>query len=420
MSYIRYPWYYKEFQCIASACSDSCCIGWEIDIDEETWEKYHKVDGDFGKRLQENIQTFQEGDGNCHCFSMDESQRCPFLNEKNLCDIIINLGEEYLGQICTDHPRYYDWFLDGKECGIGLCCEEAARLILQEGDGARLEQEEEQDVSFDVHREQEEEQDVSFDVHREQEEEQDVSFDVQRELEEEQEISFVTPRELEKKLFEMREELFSVIEPKFESESQKMQETFQEISNVNRLFQKMDRLYDAAYELQEEYDNWMFPEEVWEDGIEEEAFPTWEQTFWKEGFLQQLVDFYLDLVINEDAWRKLLKEVKEQIPEILRAKEVFFGIHRESLYEYENLLIYFIYRHFMSARNDDEVAEKVVFALVSTGIIQLLGVFRWLKKDKKKLEEADQIAICKLYSQEIEYHEENMNKVAGCLKFFEE
>ena len=27
------PDYYKDFQCIADKCKDSCCIGWEIMID---------------------------------------------------------------------------------------------------------------------------------------------------------------------------------------------------------------------------------------------------------------------------------------------------------------------------------------------------------------------------------------------------
>ena len=33
------PEYYKQFQCIADKCTHSCCIGWEIDIDEITDEK---------------------------------------------------------------------------------------------------------------------------------------------------------------------------------------------------------------------------------------------------------------------------------------------------------------------------------------------------------------------------------------------
>ena len=32
---VRVPDYFSEFSCIAGDCKDSCCLGWEIDIDEE-------------------------------------------------------------------------------------------------------------------------------------------------------------------------------------------------------------------------------------------------------------------------------------------------------------------------------------------------------------------------------------------------
>ena len=115
----RVPFYYNTFKCIADKCSDNCCIGWEIEIDSDTAEYYKSVGGAFGKRLSENISEENS-------FIL-KGERCPFLNEKNLCDIIINCGEEHLCQICRDHPRYFEWFADKKEGGIGLCCEEAAR-----------------------------------------------------------------------------------------------------------------------------------------------------------------------------------------------------------------------------------------------------------------------------------------------------
>ncbi|MBQ7046339.1 MAG: flagellin lysine-N-methylase [Oscillospiraceae bacterium] len=124
---LRIPQYCEKFRCIADKCRDSCCIGWEIDIDEKTASFYDSVGGDFGKRLRSNITT-----GETRCFRLDSSERCPFLNEHNLCDIYINLGEENLCQICTDHPRYYEWFDGVKEGGVGLCCEAAAVLILSE------------------------------------------------------------------------------------------------------------------------------------------------------------------------------------------------------------------------------------------------------------------------------------------------
>ena len=126
----RTPSYYREFHCIADRCKDNCCIGWEIDIDTETAEKYRSVSGEFGERLRSHIAF-----GEPSCFLLGEHERCPFLNDRSLCDIITTLGESALCQICTDHPRYFEWFGDVKEGGIGMCCEEAARLILsQDGD----------------------------------------------------------------------------------------------------------------------------------------------------------------------------------------------------------------------------------------------------------------------------------------------
>ena len=63
---------------------------------------------------------------------MDKEKNCPFLNNSGLCEIYINLGKDSLCRICTEHPRYYEWFDGFKEGGIGLCCEEAARIILSQ------------------------------------------------------------------------------------------------------------------------------------------------------------------------------------------------------------------------------------------------------------------------------------------------
>ena len=101
------PSYYGKFKCIASACRHSCCVGWEIDVDEDTLEYYKSVGGRLGDRLRENIS--EEG---CPHFVTGEDERCPFLNSDNLCDIICELGEESLCQICSDHPRYRSFFSD--------------------------------------------------------------------------------------------------------------------------------------------------------------------------------------------------------------------------------------------------------------------------------------------------------------------
>lgn len=123
----RTPQYYQEFRCIADQCKDNCCIGWEIEIDAEAAEHYRKIPGEFGERLRSCIRFGQPS-----VFVLDAQERCPFLNDRNLCDIITTLGEPVLCQICTDHPRYYEWFGTVKEGGIGMCCEAAAMLILSQ------------------------------------------------------------------------------------------------------------------------------------------------------------------------------------------------------------------------------------------------------------------------------------------------
>ena len=120
-----YPSYYPRFQCIAGKCQHSCCIGWEIDIDPDTMDYYRSIPGQTGQLLSQHIAP----DDPPH-FILSEGERCPFLTKENLCRLILTLGEGALCEICAEHPRFYRELSDRTECGLGLCCEEAARLIL--------------------------------------------------------------------------------------------------------------------------------------------------------------------------------------------------------------------------------------------------------------------------------------------------
>lgn len=127
------PNYYKKFHCIAEKCQHSCCIGWEIDIDSASLERYNKLEGDFGKRVRSAI---------CHHgvphFELGEGERCPFLNGSGLCDMIVELGKQSLCNICADHPRFRNFFERCTEMGIGICCEEACRVVLEETEKFQL------------------------------------------------------------------------------------------------------------------------------------------------------------------------------------------------------------------------------------------------------------------------------------------
>lgn len=133
MQYIV-PDYYAQFRCIADRCKHSCCVGWEIDIDPETLEKYRILPGDVGEALRQSIEETEDG---AH-FRLTADERCPMLMANGLCRLICAHGEESLCQICADHPRFRNFFPGRTETGLGLCCEAAARLILKRQEPMRL------------------------------------------------------------------------------------------------------------------------------------------------------------------------------------------------------------------------------------------------------------------------------------------
>ena len=94
------PLYYQKFHCIGGRCRHSCCVGWEVGIDEDALCRMAVVTGEFGERLKKAVD-FDEG-----TFRLGEGDRCPMLREDGLCDLILHLGEDALPAICDEHPRY--------------------------------------------------------------------------------------------------------------------------------------------------------------------------------------------------------------------------------------------------------------------------------------------------------------------------
>ena len=128
-----YPDYYKKFRCIASKCRHNCCIGWEIDIDSDTLGFYNSLCNEFGEKIKSNIDF----SGQPH-FVLSDNERCPFLNKDNLCEIICNIGEQNICDICREHPRFHNELFERTESGLGLCCEEVSRIILSNKEKVRL------------------------------------------------------------------------------------------------------------------------------------------------------------------------------------------------------------------------------------------------------------------------------------------
>ena len=120
-----FPNYYKEFSCIAGACPDTCCAGWQIVIDDQTLKKYQHFKGPFRNRLHNDIDWKE------HVFRQ-YNRRCAFLNEENLCDIYTEAGPEMFCRTCRNYPRHIEEFEGLREISLSLSCPEAARILLSQ------------------------------------------------------------------------------------------------------------------------------------------------------------------------------------------------------------------------------------------------------------------------------------------------
>lgn len=131
----RYPAYYDKFACIADRCEDTCCAGWEIDIDDESYAYYQQVPGEFGDKLRGLIKEYESDEEDAyesHGFILQEDKRCPFLKESGLCEMYQVLGEEALCDVCTYTPRNILEYGGQRELAVSASCPEAGRLIFSD------------------------------------------------------------------------------------------------------------------------------------------------------------------------------------------------------------------------------------------------------------------------------------------------
>jgi len=293
------PDYYPQFRCIADACRHSCCAGWEIDIDPDTLALYRGVGGELGERLRAGIA---EEDG-CASFRLDAAERCPFLNSRGLCDIILALGEGALSQICRDHPRFRSFFSDREEIGLGMCCEAAAELILSRKEPVRL-----------------------------------IT------LEDDGETEMLTAEE--EQLLARRDALIALAQDRTLSFERRSEGILRDAGAV------MPAL----------------------------SFAQW-------------IDVYLSLEQMDPAWGELLR----------CAAGAAAGCEVLSDREAEQIAVYFLYRHLPAAEDESDFAARAAFAMLS---VRMIGALRC------RLPAQSTAELCRLYSSEIEYSEENTAALA--------
>ena len=124
---LRVPAFYRDFACIAGACPDSCCQGWEVDADPASMAYYHTLpESEIRRRIFSVLDQDEYGNT---IFRLSNQKRCPFLNSENLCDMHIAIGGGHTPFTCRTFPRFINDFGALREMGLSFSCPVAAEMM---------------------------------------------------------------------------------------------------------------------------------------------------------------------------------------------------------------------------------------------------------------------------------------------------
>ena len=125
------PEYMQDFECIGKDCIDSCCIGWNIEIDKKTFKKYENSQNKKIKLISQQFLVKTDTNSDISYGKLaDHNNCCPFLSEEKLCNAYSLLGKENLSIGCSTYPRVIKKFNKIGFIAGDLSCPEIARLCL--------------------------------------------------------------------------------------------------------------------------------------------------------------------------------------------------------------------------------------------------------------------------------------------------
>ena len=132
------PDFYKDFHCIGGQCSFTCCKEWKIAVDQETKKRWRKLSvpetvlesGRVPKHAcrssldKAHLSQFVMKKDGGEIIELLPNMRCPFLEDSELCRLVLDYGEECLSETCHVFPRETHEFADRTERTLVSCCPE--------------------------------------------------------------------------------------------------------------------------------------------------------------------------------------------------------------------------------------------------------------------------------------------------------
>lgn len=396
------PSFFDQFKCIGSACTDTCCAGWEIEVDETTAEGYLTEKGAFGDRLRREIGS-EPGE---YFFKLQDN-RCPFLNKENLCDIFINLGEDRLCDICREHPRFYNWFGDYTEVGLGLCCEEAERLLFSDSKPLTFVEEVTQDEELAEemwHEVENETADVCQSVSEEQDDsDENEHIDASDMLDDEVDETFddIEDESAEcEQMLEERKAIFSILQNRKKNIGARLKRLLLQLPYADEMLLLTVPILE-----------WDDPESI--PKLDYNAKPS---TNTLKSSALFLIRFFGGMESLDKTWPSMMKELEQNIDSLIdvdkAAEFIQFMKGENRLYEYEHIAVYLVYRYYPEILFDGQIEAKILFAAASICLLFLMDLQCFQKNTAYT--QQDRIELVRRFSKEIEYCPENMERFEKC------
>lgn len=128
---------YEKFVCIGGRCPLTCCKGWEISIDPDTYDKW-KSEFTNADHVRYTVSKKKSSGKIKYKINMGQGKCCPYFNEEGLCRIVLRDGEGYLPSICRQFPRIINEYDGRTEKTLSCACPEVVDLIHSEGEKLQL------------------------------------------------------------------------------------------------------------------------------------------------------------------------------------------------------------------------------------------------------------------------------------------
>ncbi|ELC8441124.1 flagellin lysine-N-methylase [Clostridium perfringens] len=119
---------YDKFKCIADKCKFTCCEGWDINVDNDTYDKW-KRDKKDSEYLLNNVKIKKCNENTEYFINKETYEACAFLDRQGLCGIVKSHGEEYLSLTCHTFPRIENIFEGKKELSLSCACPEVVEIL---------------------------------------------------------------------------------------------------------------------------------------------------------------------------------------------------------------------------------------------------------------------------------------------------